>query len=119
MIKCDVWIDLQSFCCCSLKMKWKPFCFLKGEIISCSNNNLFFWFLHYFAGDGQGTRSLWNNGKEMVWYHIYKIVSDEMNNGLKLIPKLTLEHVQLNPYSIMKVHLATQVLSETVSNNTY
>ena len=39
-----------------------------------------------------------------------------MNNGLKLIPKLTLEHVQLNPYSIMKVHLATQVLSESVSN---
>ena len=55
----------------------------------------------------------------MIWYHIYKIVSDEMNNGLKLIPKLTLEHVQLNPYSIMKVHLATQVLSESVSNNTY
>ena len=34
-----------------------------------------------------------------------------MNNGLKLIPKLTLGHVQLNPYSIIKVHLAaTQVL---------
>ena len=39
-----------------------------------------------------------------------------MNNGLKLIPKLTLKHVQLNPYSIMKVHLATQVPSESVSN---
>ena len=39
-----------------------------------------------------------------------------MNNGLKLIPKLTLEHVQLYPYSIMKIHLATQVLSESVSN---
>ena len=42
-----------------------------------------------------------------------------MNNSLKLLPKLTLEHVQLNPYSIMKVHLATQVLRESVSNNTY
>ena len=70
----------------------------------------------YFAGDGQGTRSLWNNGKDMTRYHISKIVSDEMNNGLKLIPKLTLEHVQLNPCSIMKVRLATQVLSESVSN---
>ena len=39
-----------------------------------------------------------------------------MNNGLKLIPKLTLEHVQINPYSIMKVHLATQVSSGSVSN---
>ena len=51
-----------------------------------------------------------------MWYHIYKIVSDEMNNGLKLISKLTLEYVQLNPYSNRKVHLATQVLSESVSN---
>ena len=51
----------------------------------------------------------------MIWYHIYKIAFDEMNNGLKLIPKLTLEHVQLNPYSIRKVHLAIQVLSENVS----
>ena len=64
--------------------------------------------MDYFAGNGQGTCSLWNNGKEMIWYHIYKIVSDEMNNGLKLIPKLQ--------YSILKVHLATQVLSESVSN---
>ena len=48
--------------------------------------------------------------------HIYQIVSDTMNNGLKLISKLALEHVQLNPYSIMQVHLATQVLSERVSN---
>ena len=48
--------------------------------------------------------------------HIYQIVSDKMNNGLKLISKLALEHVQLNPYSIMQVHLATQVLSERVSN---
>ena len=52
----------------------------------------------------------------MIWYRIYKIVSDEMNNSLKLIAILTLEHVQLNPYSIMKVHLATQLLSESVSN---
>ena len=29
----------------------------------------------------------------MIWYRI-KIVSGEMNNGLKLIPKFTLEHVQ-------------------------
>ena len=39
-----------------------------------------------------------------------------MNNGLKLIPKPTLEHVQLDPYSIIEVDLATQGLSESVSN---
>ena len=30
-----------------------------------------------------------------------KIVSNKINNDLKLIPK----HVQLNPYSIMKIHM--------------
>ena len=39
-----------------------------------------------------------------------------MNNVLKLILKLALEHVQLNPYSIMKIHLVTQVIIESVSN---
>ena len=39
-----------------------------------------------------------------------------MNSGLKLLPKLTLEHVQLNPFSEMRVRLATQVLSQSVAN---
>ena len=34
-----------------------------------------------------------------------------MNNGLKLIPKLILEHVQRHPKCIMKFQLAAQVLS--------
>ena len=38
-----------------------------------------------------------------------------MNNGLKLLPKLTLAHVNLTPYSKMNVRLATQILSESVS----
>ena len=38
-----------------------------------------------------------------------------MNNDLKLILKLTLERLQLNPYSSIKVHLATQALSESES----
>ena len=101
---------------CSLKMKWKRFCFLKGEILSCSYNqfNVF-----------DTCSILQVLAKELAvfgimvkrWYgDIYEIVCDEINNGLKLIPKLTLEHVQLNPYSIMKVHSATQVLSEIVNN---
>ena len=42
-----------------------------------------------------------------------------MHHELKLIPKLTLEHLHLNPYSIMNVRLATQVLSKTVANILY
>ena len=67
----------------------------------------------YFPADSLGTGSLWKKIEEMIWYYFYEGVSDEMNNGLKLT---TLEHVQPNPYSIMKVHLATQVLSESANN---
>ena len=44
-----------------------------------------------FVGDGKGTRSMWNDGKQIIWFHLLKLVQDEMDNGLKLIPKLTLE----------------------------
>ena len=36
--------------------------------------------------------------------------------GLKLAPKLTLDHVQLTPFSVMSVKLATQILTESISN---
>lgn len=38
-----------------------------------------------------------------------------MKNPLKLIPKLTPQHVHLTPYSKMNVRLAVQILSATVS----
>ena len=58
---------------------------------------------------------MWNNGKEIVWDHFRKIVYGDMNCGLKIAPKLSQEHVQLNPYSCMNARLAVQVLSSTVS----
>ncbi len=58
---------------------------------------------------------MWNNGKEIVWDHICKIVHDEMCCGLKIAPKLSQEHVQLNPFSCMNVRLAVQVLSQSVA----
>ena len=39
-----------------------------------------------------------------------------MNRKLKVIPKLNENHVKLNPYSVMKVNLATQVLSASTAN---
>ncbi|XP_047137374.1 uncharacterized protein LOC124813866 [Hydra vulgaris] len=68
------------------------------------------------SGNGKKSRFLWNNGKEICWTHIKKIVDDELSRGLKLIPKLTMAHVDLNPYSVMRVNLACQVLSKSVSN---
>ena len=59
---------------------------------------------------------MWNDGRDLLWSHIITIAQDEAANGLKLIPKLTFEHVNLNPYSVMNVRLATQVLSSSVAN---
>ena len=59
---------------------------------------------------------MWNDGKQIIWYHLHRIVNDELNFGLKIVPKLSHEHVNLTPYSIMNVRLAAQVLSSTVSN---
>ena len=62
---------------------------------------------------------MWNSGKDIVWNHTSKITYDGSNRGLKLIPKITDEHVRLTPYSKMNVSLATQVLSKSVSNILY
>jgi hypothetical protein len=43
------------------------------------------------------------------------MVYEDLNNGLKLLPRLTYEHVNLNAYSKMRVNLAAQVLSSTVA----
>ena len=75
--------------------------------------NIIFYFLIY-SGD-EGKRHLWNDGNDIIWYHFIKIVQHDMNNALKLLPKLTLAHVNLTPYSKMNVRLATQILSESVS----
>ena len=72
--------------------------------------------MNILLGNGKKSRLLWNNGKEICWTHIKKLVDDELSKGLKLIPKLTMAHVDLNPYSIMRVNLACQVLSKSVSN---
>ena len=37
-----------------------------------------------------------------------------MDCGLKLVPKITNEHISLTSYSVMNVRLAAQVLSESV-----
>ena len=59
---------------------------------------------------------MWNDGKQILWSHFSRIVHDDLNHGLKIAPKLTQEHAQLNPYSCMNVRLAAQTLSSTVAN---
>ena len=64
----------------------------------------------YNLGNGK-SRYMWNSGKDILWSHISRIAHDESNRCLKLITKITDEHVRLTPYSKMNVSLATQVLS--------
>ena len=62
---------------------------------------------------------IWNYGKYIVWSQISRIAYDESNRGLKLITKITDEHVRLTLYSKINVSLAAQVLSKSVSNILY
>ena len=39
----------------------------------------------------------------------------DMDNGLKLLLKLTYDHIHLTSYSVMRVNLAAQVLSASVA----
>ena len=61
------------------------------------------------SGSGSCTRYMWNNGQYILWQHITEIFYQDIDSGLKLLPKLTYEHVNLNAYSVMRVNLAAQV----------
>ena len=37
---------------------------------------------------GKGTRSLWNDGQQIVWDHFIHLVNHEVNSGLKLISRV-------------------------------
>ena len=66
-------------------------------------------------GSGKCTRYMWNDGQYVLWQHITQIFYQDMDNGLKLLPRLSYEHVNLTPYSVMRVNLAAQVLSTSVA----
>ena len=59
---------------------------------------------------------MWNSGFFILWSHISQIYNEQLQSGLKFVPKLTCDHINLTPYSVMRVNLAAQVLSDTVGN---
>ena len=67
------------------------------------------------SGSGTCTRYMWNDGLFILWQHITQVFYQGIDDGLKLLPKLTYDHINLNSYSIMRVNLAAQVLSATVA----
>ena len=68
------------------------------------------------SGSGRATRYMWNSGFFILWSHISQIYDEQLQSGLKFVPKLTSDHIYLTPYSVMRVNLAAQVLSDTVGN---
>ena len=72
--------------------------------------------MHQSGYADRATCLMWNDGKEIFWAHIFKLAQDELFRDIKLAPKLTTEHIDLNPFSKMNVKLTTQVLSQTMAN---
>lgn len=68
------------------------------------------------SGFGQSfSRLLWNDNHYLTWSHIKDLMFDDLELGLQLCPKITTEHINLTPFSVMNVRLAAQVLSTSVS----
>ena len=61
--------------------------------------------------DNNFTKHLWNSGYYITWSHIFNLTMEDLECGLQLCPKITTEHIQLTPFSLVNVRLAAQVLS--------
>lgn len=65
------------------------------------------------SGSNKNSKYLWKNGQHILWQHISNVYQNDCKQQLRAT-KLTAEHVFLTPRSVMNVHLAVQVLSESV-----
>ena len=67
------------------------------------------------SGSDKCTRYMWNEGFFVLWRHVAQMYYQDVENCLKLLPRLTFDHINLNAYSKMRVNLAAQVLSASVA----
>ena len=58
---------------------------------------------------------MWIDGNHLLWQDIVQLYYQDVENGFKLMPRLTYDHIKLNSYSTMRVSLAAQILSSTVA----
>ena len=59
---------------------------------------------------------MWNKGYFIIMNHIADLYYENVDYGLKLLPKLTNEHFKLMSFSVKNVRLAVQALSSSVGN---
>lgn len=55
------------------------------------------------------------DGKICSFQHIVDLYNEDIKHIPRAVPKLTYNHIELAPYAEMRVGLATQALSESVS----
>lgn len=67
------------------------------------------------SGSGRCSRYMWNNDKYLLWQHVVDAYKQDLDNGLHMLPNLSADHILLNSYSVMKVKLAVQVLSDSMA----
>ena len=51
---------------------------------------------------------MWN-ARMPIWEHIRQLYYQDIDNSLKLLPRLTNDHIHLSSYGVMRVNLAAQV----------
>ena len=54
---------------------------------------------------------MWNDGQYILWQHIAQLVYQDAENGLKLLPRITCDHIRMNSYSTMRVNVAAVMRS--------
>ena len=57
----------------------------------------------YNSGYGSHSRYMWNNGHYLIFRHIADLFYSDQEYALHSLPKLTMDHIVLTPYSKMKV----------------
>ena len=58
---------------------------------------------------------MWNENKYLLSWHILKMWNEDLDNRLKVLHKLTHDHIALTPLSTICVRYATQALSNTMA----
>ena len=58
---------------------------------------------------------MWNDGLFILWQHIAHLFYQDIESGIKLLPKLTYDHINVTSFSAMWVNLAAQLLSASVA----
>ena len=73
----------------------------------------------YHSGSSSCIRYMWKDGLYLLWEDIANWYLSDIDNGVKLLPRLSYEHIKLTSYSVMRVSLAAQILSASVSSVLY